>query len=294
MHPTLLDTDFAGLSLHLAAYSTMIVLAWIVALTAITLTAGRAGLPRLRVLLMFLGVLAAGVVGARLFHAATNLDLYRAGTARLWSLDVAGFALYGGLVTGALTGLALALAMRLPPWRLADIGGVGLGLGIAIYRVGCFLQGCCFGRPTDLPWGVRFPPGSPAWARQMMEGDPSVSGDGLLSNLLGTGAGLVNHPVQPTQIYELLAALAAVGLVALLWRRGTPPGVPFLGAALWFTAFRVVNAQIRWTPTTLTAPSWFYPAFYAALVALFVGLLVIRLRPRPSTTVAAGRPAHCA
>ncbi|MHB1344793.1 MAG: prolipoprotein diacylglyceryl transferase family protein [Thermoleophilia bacterium] len=54
-------------------------------------------------------------------------------------------------------GLALALVMRLPARRLADIGGVGLGLGIAIYRVGCFLQGCCYGRPTDLPWGVRFP-----------------------------------------------------------------------------------------------------------------------------------------
>lgn len=294
MHPTLLDTDFAGLSLHLAAYSTMMVLAWIVALTAITVTAGRAGLPRFRVLLIYVGVLSAGVTGARLLHAATNLDLYRADPALLWSLDAAGFALYGGLVTGALTGLALALVIRLPVWRLADIGGVGLGLGIAIYRVGCFLQGCCYGRPTDLPWGVRFPPGSPAWARQMMEGDPSVSGDGLLSNILGAGAIPVNHPVHPTQLYELLAALAAVGLVALLWRRGTPQGVPFLGAALWFTAFRIVNAQIRWTPATLTAPSWFYPVFYAALMALFVCLLVIRLRPHDDATVTAGRPAHCA
>ncbi|MHB1344794.1 MAG: hypothetical protein ACYCX3_10610 [Thermoleophilia bacterium] len=120
-----------------------------------------------------------------------------------------------------------------------------------------------------------------------------MSGDGFLSNILGAGTTLVNRPIQPTQLYELLAVLAAVGRAALLWRHGMPPGVPFLGAALWFTAFRIVNAQLRWPPTTLTAPSWFHPVFYAALIALFAGLLVMRLRPGPPATFDAGSPPPC-
>lgn len=277
MHPTLVDLEIGGWVLHLSAYSTMLVLAGVVGFAAATFVAGRLGLPQRRVLVLFAGVLAAGVVGARLFHAATNLQLYAAEPARLWAFDATGFALYGGLLTGALTGVVLARGMRLPAWRLADAAAVGIGVGIAINRVGCFLQGCCYGRPTELPWGVVFPPGSPAWARQMVEGDPNVGGDGLLANLLGGGTPLTNHPVQPTQLYELLAALAAVGLVIFLLRRNLAAGVPFLGAALWFTTFRIVNAQLRWTPTTLTAPSWFYPAFYLALLALFAGLLAWRL-----------------
>ncbi len=297
MHPTLVDIEIGGWALHLSAYSTMLVLAGIVGLTATTLVAGRLGLPRRRVFALFAAVLTAGVVGARLFHAATNLQLYAAEPARLWSTGATGFALYGGLVTGALTGVVLARGMRLPAWRLADAAAVGMGLGIAINRVGCFLQGCCYGHPTELPWGVVFPPGSPAWARQMMEGDPGVGGDGLLANLLGRGAALTNHPVQPTQLYELLAALGAVGLVVFLLRRNARAGAPFLAAALWFTAFRMANAQLRWTPTTLTAPAWFYPAFYLALLALFAGLLVWRLSRAPvcreeqaPSATTAGRP----
>jgi len=259
----------------------MLVLAGIVGLATTTLVAGRLGVPQRRVLVLFAAVLGAGVVGARLFHAATNLQLYGAEPARLWALDATGFALYGGLVTGALVGVGLARGMRLPTWRLADASAVGMGLGIAINRVGCFLQGCCYGHPTTLPWGVVFPTGSPAWARQIVEGDPDVGGDGLLANLLGSGTALTNHPVQPTQLYELLAALAAVGLVVFLLRRTAPAGVPFLGAALCFTAFRMANAQLRWIPTTLTAPNWFYPAFYLALLTLFAGLLVWRLAQTP-------------
>lgn len=301
MHPTLVDLEIGEWALHLGAYSTMLVLAGIVGLAATTLVAGRLGLPRRRVLVLFAGVLAAGVVGARLFHAVTNLQLYAAEPARLWALDATGFALYGGLVTGALAGVGLAGGMRLPAWRLADAAAVGMGLGIAINRVGCFLQGCCYGRPTTLPWGVVFPTGSPAWARQMVEGDPNVGGDGLLANLLGTGSALSNHPVQPTQLYELLAALAAVGLVVFMLRRNAPAGTPFLGAALWFTAFRMANAQLRWTPTTLTAPDWFYPAFYLTLLTLFAGLLAWRLIRAPIRTqdhalpaATAGRPAPSA
>lgn len=217
----------------------------LVAVGTFLLLARREGLALGRVLALTAAVVAAVWVGARGLHLVLTPELYRAEPERLLRLRFGGFALYGGLLVGALVGWAVARGLRLPVWRLADPALIAGGLGLACLRCGCFGHGCCFGQPTDLPWGVTYPPGRPAW----------------LANLSGPIPGLgpadaTAPPVHPTQLYELLAALAAVGLVLALRRRGLPAGVPALLGAALFAAGRGLIWQLRAGPSPLPTTGW--------------------------------------
>lgn len=277
MHPVLLDLEIAGRTVALNAYPVMLVVAGVAALVVGTLTAATFGLPWRRAAGSFAAAAVGALVGARLLHLFTNVDLYSADPARLWALEATGFSLYGGLLLGGATGLAAARLFGLAEWRFVDAAAAAAAVGVVFNRIGCFLQGCCYGRPTDLPWGVEFPDGSPAWVRQMVDGSPEGGGGPLLAGLLGGGAGSEPGPVHPTQLYELGAAVVALALVAALLRGRARPGTAFLAAALWFTAFRMANARLRWPPSTLTTPEWFYPLVYGSLLAVFGALLLRRL-----------------
>ena len=90
------------------------------------------------------------------------------------------------------------------------------------------------------------------------------------------------RPVHPTQLYELGAALLGMVLVGILLRRRLREGTGFLAGALWFTAFRLLNGQFRWAPTTLTIPEWFYPVVYGLVIAVLGVLLGLRTLRRPA------------
>ena len=68
--------------------------------------------------------------------------------------------LYGGYVLAIVGGIVYVRRAKLPLWKVADAAAPAMALGIGIGRIGCFLNGCCFGIPTHAPWGVQFPPGS--------------------------------------------------------------------------------------------------------------------------------------
>jgi phosphatidylglycerol:prolipoprotein diacylglycerol transferase len=149
-----------------------------------------------------LWIFVAGLVGARLFFVIEYHDeFFRPGEPLGDSLARAAFVPNGGLVVfGALPTAALAAwwyarKRGLPLLRLADVIAPGLLLGLAIGRVGCFLNGCCYGGPTDLPWGVTFPPGSP----------PAVAFPATAGSSVA---------VHPAQLYAAVDA-ALLGLMAV-------------------------------------------------------------------------------
>lgn len=204
-------------------------------------------------------------IGARLWDAATKWPAYAADPSLLTSTSLHGMSLYGGLFSAAAVAAVASRPLGLNLARLADSVAPALGVGIALMRVGCFLAGCCFGKTTDLPWGVTFPAGSDAHVYQMLN-------DGHLFSLAGP------KPVHPTQLYELLAALIAVGIAAVLIRRRAPDGVPFLAAIAWYDAFRIGNHYQRASASPAGTPDWFYPALYVILLtAVLAGLAA---RPR--------------
>lgn len=208
--------------------------------------------------------------GARILHVLTNPVIYQQNPAKIWSLQLTGFSLMGGLILAAITGILMSLVLRFDPWPLADSIAPGLGVGIALMRTGCFLNGCCFGKVTNLPWAVHFPMGSIPYKYYL---------PGLLEQKTVSPFALLRSPgLHPTQIYELLAALVITIFIIFLGRKKLPSGVLFLLFTLFFAIFRWANSQLRVPASTLMVANWFYPLLYSALILLSIILLIFRFK----------------
>jgi phosphatidylglycerol:prolipoprotein diacylglycerol transferase len=101
--------------------------------------------------------LIAGVVGSRLFYVLLNYEQFRGRPLATLAVWEGGLVLLGGVILAVVVLLVFLLYHKLPVRRYLDILAIGVMLGVAFGRIGCFLIGDCFGKPTDLPWGVRFP-----------------------------------------------------------------------------------------------------------------------------------------
>jgi phosphatidylglycerol:prolipoprotein diacylglycerol transferase len=120
--------------------------------------------------------------------------------AKFWA---GGLTYYGGLIGASAAAVWLLRRDKFPFWKAADMAGFAVPLGLAFGRMGCLLAGCCYGKETSLPWGLSFPPRSPASLGEFKSG------------LLSTDMTWSLH-VHPTQIYESAGSLA-VAAAALLW-----------------------------------------------------------------------------
>lgn len=117
----------------------------------------------------------AGIVGARAFFVIEYAGEFQRPSVAEWLVAVIDMTKGGLVVYGSLIGAAAAFGVyvarrRLPLWALADAIAPSLVLGLALGRVGCFLNGCCFGGACELPWAVTFPPGSPPYLRELETG----------------------------------------------------------------------------------------------------------------------------
>lgn len=164
-----------------------------------------------------------GIVGARLFYVIEYHHQFF-GAGRTWLESLAGvlnvaaggLVVFGSLPTAALAAWRFAGRRGLSLPRLADCIAPGLLVGLAIGRIGCFLNGCCYGGPCDLPWAVRFPPESPPWLDQAARG--------LLPAMAADGSRPWSLPVHPAQLYAtidaaILALLACTASATPLGRR---------------------------------------------------------------------------
>ncbi len=170
-------------------------------------------------------VIIASILGARFTYVAGHWPQYVSnpiGVFRIWD---GGLTQYGGFVAGIAAGLVFFRVKGIDPWRGADVVAPSLALGVALGRIGCFLNGCCFGTACDLPWAVTFPEGSAAW-------------DAFL------GA-----PVHPTQLYAALAAVGVFFVLLAVDRRK-----PFDGFLLWL--FVILLAAYRFLIDPIRQYGW--------------------------------------
>jgi phosphatidylglycerol---prolipoprotein diacylglyceryl transferase len=249
--------------LYVTSYRLFMVLAAVATIGIGFVLACRRGLPGGRTLACLVAMAGAVPVGARLLDLATKPGEYATAPWRLWSVDLIGFSMYGGLLSAALVGTIVCLLLRVDLVVLADSVAPALGVGIALMRVGCFEAGCCFGTATDLPWGVTFPQDSSASLHQLLAGGITLFGWDV-------------HPVHPTQLYEAAAALAGTGMALSLSRRRPGDGNAFLAFVAWYSGFRLLNDSLRVPGAALAVPEWFYPAAYGGIALVALAALVAR------------------
>jgi phosphatidylglycerol---prolipoprotein diacylglyceryl transferase len=181
-------------------------------------------------------VLVLALAGARAFWVAS----FPGTLGSLWDcLDVSrgGMVAYGGFLGGAL-GAWLAAPGRLGFLGFADVVTPGVVLGTAVTRLGCFLNGCDFGRPTALPWAVRFPRLSPAWRQHLEQGT-------LFRGELVTPPSTLSLPVHPTQLYEAALALGILSCLLLARRRLAADGQIFFAFAALYGLGRAAIELVR-------------------------------------------------
>lgn len=178
----------------------------------------RAGMPASWLWDLGLVILAGAVVGSRAEYVRTHWSAFAGDPLAMMDVRAGGLVFYGGLVA-AILGIALYCRWRgLAVMRVFDTFSPMVALGHAIGRLGCLAAGCCFGRETDVPWALVFPPGSQAPA---------------------------GVPLHPTQLYEVgFNALLCVALLWLLPRRRYD-GQVFAALLVLYPAFRMVNETLR-------------------------------------------------
>jgi len=204
----------------------------------------RGGLSATGVDAALMGVLG-GLAGAKIVwaiefrHDAPFLSLL---------LSRGGLSWFGGLLGGVGAGLLSLRRRRIPIVPALAAAAPSLAIGHAIGRIGCFLVGDDYGRPTDLPWGVAFPRGLPP----------------------------VTVPVHPTQLYETVG-LAVIAWLLIKWRRGR------IADAVVFGRYLVLAGVLRFliefirVNKPIAGPLTLAQLFSAAI--MFVGLWFIQTRP---------------
>jgi phosphatidylglycerol:prolipoprotein diacylglycerol transferase len=232
-------------------YGVLLALAFLAALLVAARLGARDGLPRERLFDLGLWLLLAAIVGSKLLLLVVEPE-YRAAPLSLLSLDFlrSGGVFYGGFLGAVVMAYVLVRRYELPWWRTADAFAPGIALGQAIGRQGCFAAGCCWGKPTTQPWGVRF----------------SELGHQV------TGVPIDAH-LHPTQLYESFSAFIFFGLLIWLHRRKTFNGQVILAYGVLYGAARFVIEFFRDDPrgdilglTSLTHLST------SQLISLLVGL----------------------
>ena len=217
----------------------------------------------------------AGLIGARVLAVVLSPTSYAADPGTILAPEPSGFALYGGLAgTGAVV-IWLARRWRLDLARLADRLVVPIASGLVLLRIGCFLNGCCNGVTTELPWGVVFPPGSVAWGQQVIGGGAGA--------LFGRVA-----PVHPTQLYEAAAVLVLAALAVRLGGRGRLDGVSALFFAAGFLTVRAFNQTLRAPTLDLAVPALVLVEAYALAALVGTVALVSRIRRGREPSLARG------
>ena len=178
-------------------YGLLVAFGFVVALWLVTKLARRDGLDADRVFNLAVYSALAGFLGAKLLFLVTDLEYYMLNPRQALSLQSlqAGGVFYGGFLAAVIFAAWYTRRARLPFWKTSDAVVPAVALGHAVGRLGCFSAGCCWGKPSTLPWAVTFT-------------------DPYANQTFGVPLGI---PLHPTQLYE--AAAEALIFLFLLWQR---------------------------------------------------------------------------
>src|SRR5438270_10484574 len=200
MYPTLIKLG----SFEITTFGLMMFAAFIVGGWVLTRQFRRYGLTDDAASSIVMAAAIGGIAGAKIYYAILFRDWHLL-------LDRAGLVWYGGLIGGFLGCSAYLLIKRIDYFTAADAAAPALAIGYALGRIGCFLVGDDYGRPTNSWVGIAFPKGSPPTTAESLRQfgvhvDPSIPPDQVLR-------------VHPTQIYESVSAFIMFAILMYASKR---------------------------------------------------------------------------
>ena len=195
------------------------------------------------------------ILGARTLYVVSYWREAFAGKplAEIFMVWKGGLVYYGGLVGAALACICYTRFKKLPLWKVADILAPSIALGSVFGRIGCLLNGCCYGRACNLPWAIRFPPDNPL--------NPPT------------------YPVHPTEIYDALLNLGLYGLLAWLYRRKKFEGQVF---GLYLVCYAMLRSFVEmfrgdYPEYQHFLGGWATPGQLASILTLAAGVVLLGL-----------------
>jgi phosphatidylglycerol:prolipoprotein diacylglycerol transferase len=241
--------------IRINAYGSALMVGFVVGILSAVRLGRRRGVPGDRIIDLGLWILVGALIGARAMYlvltpgAGPFFDM-----STVLNQGLGGLSFHGGLLGGLVAGSAYIFLMKLPYWRVTDCVAPGIALGYAVTRIGCFLNGCCFGKETHLPWGMIFPDSPELYAR--------------------------TFHVHPTQLYASLMGLAMFGILLLL-ARGNSLG----RAGRLFMVFLILEGVERFVMEIFRYPApgdiaTFTMAQKASVVIIILGIIGWNLLPK--------------
>lgn len=141
MHPVLLKLG----PLNVYSYGVMVALGFALATAFVYMRAPTFGIDRNNVVDLMILMLVAGIAGARIFYILQNLSYYRANPSEMLNLSKGGLVWYGAFIAGFGSAAAYIRIKRMDFWASLDLAAPYIALAQAIGRIGCFMNGCCYG-----------------------------------------------------------------------------------------------------------------------------------------------------
>lgn len=215
MHP--IAFQLGPLTVHW--YGILLAVAFLLGLWSAAHRAPRSGIAPERISDAGLWLIIGAVVGARLLYVATYWRESFAGEPfwEIFMIQRGGLVYYGGLIGAAGACILFCRRHQLALWKVADVLTPSIALGYVFGRLGCLMNGCCFGRACELPWAIRFP-------------------------ATHTTAGA---PLHPTQIYDALLSLGLYAGLAWLYRHKKFDGQVFAAYLLCYAITRSLVETFR-------------------------------------------------
>jgi len=232
-------------ALELHSYGLFVALGFTVGIILSLICAKREKIAAQLIVDLALYVVIAAIAGARLFYVLGQPAYYCHNPLEIIMVQNGGLVFLGGLLLAILAVVIFARRKNIPLLSLLDAITPGTALGYAIGRLGCFFNGCCFGLPTNLPWGIEFPSGS-------------------LAAFYCPGEHL-----HPTQLYSSLIVL--ILFLGLLWlyKNKKFSGQIFFSGLIGYSLYRFLIEFLRYSPI-----HWLYltPSQWIAILIFIFGL----------------------
>ena len=204
-------------------------------------------------------VCVSALIGARVLNFVTNPRAF-SGDFSVWTLSYRKLSLMGGLIAGVATIIVFCILRKEKAAGIADAFAVPAAAGILLLKLGCFLNGCCHGIPTDGPFGMVFPANASKYS--------------FINSLKIVSA--KSPIVHPTQLYEMAGVMVAITAAIVLprvWK--LKDGSRAAIFVVLFSAARWIILPLRELPYDRQIVTVFYPCLYAVVIG-FAGIFLVK------------------